>query len=144
MSAGWGSGGIPAALIFLIGLASSDPSVAQVPLVLDTDFGGDADDIGALVMLHGLMAEGECEILAIMSWNTERYAVPGIEAVNRDYGHPDIPIGTRKDAAWHEQWQYGKAIAESFQNTLMPEVGCPWRGRPVLAPGQGRSGAGGR
>jgi len=30
-------------------------SIAQVKIIFDTDFGGDADDLGALVMLHNFM-----------------------------------------------------------------------------------------
>lgn len=60
------------------------PSIlAQPKIIFDTNFGGDADDLGALAMLHHLMHEGECEILAVMCWSTEKYAVSAIDAVHR-------------------------------------------------------------
>ena len=35
----------------------------QVKLIYDTDFGGDADDLGALAMLHQFVDRGECRPL---------------------------------------------------------------------------------
>ena len=59
------------------------PSIlAQPKIIFDTDFGGDADDFGALAMLYNLMHKGECAILAVMCWSTEKYAVSAIDAVN--------------------------------------------------------------
>jgi hypothetical protein len=61
---------------------------AQVKIIFDTDFGGDADDLGALAMLHNLHNKGECELLGIASWSTEQYVIPAMDAVNRFYGNP--------------------------------------------------------
>lgn len=94
---------------------------AQPKIILDTDIGTDADDLAAIAMLHNLHRRGECEFLAIMCWSTERYAVPAIDALNRYYGHPDIPVGARKNGAFHESWQYNKAIADHFEHHLNPE-----------------------
>lgn len=105
-------------LFSIIFLVSSFSSGAQVKIIFDTDFGGDADDLGALVMLHNLMAHGECELLAVMSWSTEKYTVPAIDAVNRYYNHPDVPIGVRKDGESVTDWNYGKAIAEKLEYKL--------------------------
>ena len=32
---------------------------SQVNIIFDTDFGGDADDLGALTMLHNFIEQGE-------------------------------------------------------------------------------------
>lgn len=92
----------------------TQPVSAQESIILDTDLGMDADDLGALVMLHNLVDAGECNLLAIMCVNNDRYAVPAIDAVNRYYDHPDIPIGTRKDSIHHQEWQYTRVLADSF------------------------------
>lgn len=90
-------------------------SVAANPLIIfDTDFGGDADDLGALAMLHNMMRAGECELLAVMNWNTERHALPAIVAVNNWYGQGDIPVGARHGAAWTADWQYSQAVVEAL------------------------------
>ena len=94
---------------------------AQVKIIFDTDIGGDADDLGALVMLHNFMQRGECELLAVMCWSTEKYSVPAIDAVNRFYNHPDIPIGVRKEGVHVNHWNYGKSIADKFDYELTYE-----------------------
>lgn len=97
-------------LLLLIGLASQ----AQPKIIFDTDFGGDADDLGALVMLHHLMNRGECELQAVMVWNPEPSAVAAVDAVNRFYGNPEVKIGTRKDPGEALDWQYCQVIAQHF------------------------------
>ena len=100
------------AILFLISLSFS---VAARPLIIfDTDFGGDADDLGALAMLHNMMRADECELLAVMNWNTERFALPAIVAVNTWYAHGDIPVGSRKGAAWAADWQYSRAVVDAL------------------------------
>ena len=68
-------------LLFPVGLGQAQPKI-----IFDTDFGGDADDLGALVMLHHFMNRGECDLLAVMCWNVEPSAVSAIDAVNRFTG----------------------------------------------------------
>ncbi len=91
---------------------------AQPKIIFDTDIGGDADDLGALAMLHNFIKSGDCELLAVMNWGTDVYAVPAIDAVNRFYLHPNIPIGTRKDGTTTSKVQYNKVIADNFEHTL--------------------------
>lgn len=88
---------------------------AQVKIIFDTDIGGDADDLGALSMLHHLMDKGECEILGVASWSIEEYAVPVIDALNRYHNHPNIPIGTRKsEDMGPADWNYNRVVAEAL------------------------------
>ena len=94
------------------------PAFGQVKIIFDTDFGGDADDLGALVMLHNLHGRGECELLAVMSWSTEQYVIPALDAVNRFYDHPDIPMGIRHKESYHTPWNYTKPIADSLPHRL--------------------------
>ena len=98
------------ALIMLNGAISAQPKI-----IFDTDIGGDADDLGALAMLHHFVDRGECELMAVMCWSTEKYAVSAIDAINRFYGHPEIPIGTRKDPIHQQDWNYTKPIADAFE-----------------------------
>jgi len=97
-------------------------SQAQTRIIFDTDFGGDADDLGALAMLHHFVDRNECELAAIMCWSTEQYAVSAIDAVNRFYKHPDILIGARKDSVQFIESSYSKAIADKFPYTLNHHV----------------------
>ena len=93
-------------------------SVSQVKIIFDTDIGGDADDLGALTMLHNFVDRNECDLLAIMSWSTNKYAVPAIDALNRYYNHSKIPIGVRKDGTFESEENYNRAIAENFSYDL--------------------------
>lgn len=91
---------------------------AQPKIIFDTDIGGDADDLGAIAMLHNYIKRGDCELLAIMNWSDDKYAVPAIDALNRFYHHPDIPIGTRKDGTSTNVTNYNQAIANNFEYKL--------------------------
>ncbi|MEQ1799803.1 MAG: nucleoside hydrolase, partial [Lacibacter sp.] len=102
-------------------LLAASTAGAQVKIIFDTDFGGDADDLGALVMLHHFIDKRECNLLAVMCWSTEQYAVPAIDAVNRYYKHPSIPIGVRKGTTYFSNWSYSKPIADHFSYQLKNE-----------------------
>ena len=93
-------------------------SFSQVKIIFDTDHGGDSDDLGALVMLHNLHNRGECELLAVMAWTTEQYVIPAMDAVNRYYGNPDIPLGVRSHNSHFTDWNYNKPIADALPHKL--------------------------
>lgn len=109
------------ALTCFIFLFSNVHTFSQVKLIFDTDFGGDADDLGALAMLHQFIEKGECELLAIMSWSLENNTVSAIDAVNRFYNHPDIPIGTRKGVTSYTDWNYNKPLTDVLDYKLSYE-----------------------
>lgn len=89
-------------------------AMGQTKILFDTDFGGDADDLGALVMLHHFVDHRECELLGILVWSTEKHVVPAIDAVNRFYKHPHIPIGVRKGNLHTDPNNYSRPIADRF------------------------------
>ena len=93
-------------------------SFSQPKIIFDTDIGGDADDLGALAMLHNYIKRGDCELLAIMLWTTDEYAVPAVDAINRFYLNPNIPIGARKDGTYSSETNYNKVIADNFEYKL--------------------------
>jgi inosine-uridine nucleoside N-ribohydrolase len=101
-------------------------SFSQPKIIFDTDIGGDADDLGALAMLHNYVKRGDCELLAIMIWSTDEFAVPAVDAINRFYHNPNIPIGARKDGTYISETNYNKVIADNFEYKLkyndVPEV----------------------
>lgn len=104
--------------LFTAILLTASTAGSQVKIIFDTDFGGDADDLGALAMLHHFMDKRECNLLAVMCWSTEQYAVPAIDAVNRYYKHPGVPIGVRKGNTYFSNWSYSKPIADHFSYKL--------------------------
>ncbi|MEM1260082.1 MAG: nucleoside hydrolase [Bacteroidota bacterium] len=102
--------------------------LGQPKIIFDTDFGGDADDLGALAMLNNFQNKGECELLAIMCWSTEKYAVSAVDATNTYYGNPDIPIGRRSEEVQITEWNHTKVLADnlphdtSYQNATETTV----------------------
>ncbi len=68
-------------------------SPAPVPVIFDTDIGGDCDDVAALAMLHALESRGRCRLLAVTVSSDDPQAAPFVDCVNTFYGRPDIPIG---------------------------------------------------
>ena len=104
--------------VLLLLLFCNTTLFAQPKIIFDTDFGGDADDLGALAMLHTFINRGDCELLAVMNWTMDEDAVSSIDAVNRFYLHPNIPIGTRKGKTDHENANYNRIIAENFPYKL--------------------------
>ncbi|KAF0236306.1 MAG: inosine/uridine-preferring nucleoside [Prolixibacteraceae bacterium] len=101
-------------------------SFSQPKIIFDTDIGGDADDLGALAMLHNYVKRGDCELLAIMLWTTDEFAVPAVDAINRFYLNPNVPIGSRKDGTYRSKDNYNQIIADNFEYKLtysdVPEV----------------------
>lgn len=105
-------------LLFFLGFLFAFQLKAQPRIIFDTDIGSDADDLGALAMLHNYVKRGHCELLAIGIWSTDENAVPAVDAINRFYHHPNIPIGVRKDGTYKNLNSYNNAIADSFQYKL--------------------------
>jgi len=86
-------------------------------VILDTDIGGDFDDVGALATLHALADCGECEILAVGSCSTSRDAIPCIEIVNDYYGRTLLPVGGIPD--WPMQ---PRVCGDFWHKVKWPEV----------------------
>jgi inosine-uridine nucleoside N-ribohydrolase len=101
-------------IVLTLSLFTVFAGTAQVKIIFDTDHGGDADDLGALVMLHNLHNRGECELLAVVSWSTEQYVIPAMDALNRYYGNPDVPLGVRSHGTHFTDWNYNKPIADAL------------------------------
>lgn len=93
---------------------SSDRFAVPTQVIFDTDFGGDADDLGAVAMLHYYADRGDIDLLAIASWSHEEYALPALAAVNQFYGRPDLQLGVREVDPWRTDWNYNKVIADQF------------------------------
>jgi hypothetical protein len=75
------------------GSATRAESARPVPVIFDTDIGGDCDDVAALAMLHSLESRGRCRLLAVTVTSDDPQAAPFVDCVNTFYGRPDIPIG---------------------------------------------------
>jgi inosine-uridine nucleoside N-ribohydrolase len=76
---------------------SSDPYPMHV--ILDTDFGPDYDDVGALTLLHCFADSGYIRILATMASSKHKNAAAAINVFNTYFNRPEIPIGVVRGEA---------------------------------------------
>jgi inosine-uridine nucleoside N-ribohydrolase len=98
------------------GLSSGQSRSTPVKLFLDTDVAPDPGDLTAITMMHGLADLGEVEIIGITCVNSGQY-VPGcVDALNRLYGRPNIPIGQLKDSDFLGKDRYTKNICLEYPN----------------------------
>jgi hypothetical protein len=67
-----------------------------VKIIFDTDMDTNADDAGALAMLHALADAGEVEILATVVSSHYPFSAAVVDVINTYYGRPDLPIGVPK------------------------------------------------
>ncbi len=70
-------------------------------IIIDTDMGGDVDDVGALAVAHYYADRGQAELLAVIASIDQRssWAAAASDAVNTYYGRPDIVLGVNKGPA---------------------------------------------
>lgn len=83
-------------LFALLGVLCGHAVAAPVQIVFDTDMLTDCDDAGALGVLHALADRGECAILATVVSVPDSNSAATVDAINRYYGRPGLPIGMVK------------------------------------------------
>ena len=62
-------------------------------LIIDTDFGFDCDDAGALAVANILVNEGKINVFAVTHSVNKKIGCDAIKLINDYYGNPDIPVG---------------------------------------------------
>ena len=65
-------------------------------VIYESDMCLDADDVGALAMLHGLANNNEVDLLAVCFNEVHPSGAAAIDAMNTWYGRGDIPVGIYK------------------------------------------------
>lgn len=114
----------PLALFLLatVPLSAQDAPKAPVKMVFDTDMGNDIDDAMALAMIHQLARRGLVELLAVTSTKDHPKSAAYIDALNRWYGFPGIPLGAVRDGAAKEEGRFLGQIdrADSEGRPLFP------------------------
>jgi inosine-uridine nucleoside N-ribohydrolase len=85
-------------------------------IILDTDMGGDCDDVGALALLNVLANRGETRVLGVTHDTSLQYGPAAIDIINRFYGR-ETEIGVYKGADFlsgREYDKYATALYEKF------------------------------
>ena len=89
-----------------------------INIILDTDIGTDSDDVGAMMVLHGLRRQGLCRVLAVTSCTTRRDGAAIIDVINRYYDCC-VPIGGARGKGQCDTAQYGtysRAVSYMYDN----------------------------
>ena len=64
-----------------------------IPVIFDTDFGPDYDDVGAITLLHAFADSGYVRILATMACSKHKNVAAAIDVFNTYFNRPEIPLG---------------------------------------------------
>jgi len=109
--------------------AADSPAARPVRIIVDTDMSGDADDAGALALLHALADRGECELLATVVNRKDKTnaSAAAVDAINTYYGRPHLPLGTDKQGPTDLQRTsaYAAALRDEFPHTVGPDDQAP-------------------
>src|SRR4051812_15416734 len=115
-------------IVLLFSVFAHAQKAKPVKIILDTDFGNDCDDTGALAILHQMAYNGEAEILATMYPMNDEFGAAAIDVVNTYYGKPNIPIGTYKGTyvykGKHNDF-YNSRLVNNFPNDLRSGKNAP-------------------
>lgn len=102
------------ALLLMVGIGEAVAAPPPVPIIFDTDMGGDCDDVGALFVLHGAVQRGEARLLGTMGCVSTLSIAPCLDAINIWFGRPEIPVGTLKDAGLLDGRGFPDEIIQRF------------------------------
>jgi hypothetical protein len=101
-------------------LKCREENMERINLILDTDIGPDCDDAGALGLLHLLAKRVDMKILAMTHCTSSPYGCGCIDAINRAYGHTEIPVGTLETDGFlvgDDYEKYNKYICQNYKNS---------------------------
>ena len=97
-------------------------------LIIDTDFGFDCDDAGALAVANILINEGKINIFAVTHSVNKKIGCDAIKLINDYYGNPDIPVGVAERYALNVDEFY-----EEFYSKFHYADGFPgWGEKPTF------------
>ena len=122
---------LAAAFAFSLALISSTCLADATPkIILDTDLGGDIDDVGAVSVLNKLADSGECEILAITGnvLDADKAFAAAIDGICTYYGRPHLPIGQYQGTAYgstKNKSLYTVGLRDKFPHTAKPDDQMP-------------------
>lgn len=108
---------VPLCILLFFCVTSAQGVQVDRRIILDTDISSDADDVGAMAVLHNLSREESIMILAIMVSSSDPWSPQAVHTINKYFGKPEIPIGVvPKDGVTHKS-SYSRALAAMVPNS---------------------------
>jgi inosine-uridine nucleoside N-ribohydrolase len=105
------------------------PAAAQqkIPVIFDTDFGPDYDDVGAIALLHAFADSGYVELLATGASSKYENAARALSVFNTYFGRPDVPVGVVKGKALElGDWQHwSDSVIARYPHRIMSNDEAP-------------------
>jgi len=84
--------------ILSVAFVGGVPLIA-VPVIFDTDYDSDIDDVSALALLLGYVASGHASLLAATVASNNDYAAGALRGTLNAGGHSTVPVGAYKGSA---------------------------------------------
>ncbi|MCO8124587.1 sulfatase-like hydrolase/transferase [Stieleria sp. TO1_6] len=111
----------------LCGAVAAAESAEPIPIIFDTDIDTDCDDVGAVACLHAMADRDEVEILATTVSSNFAYSAPCLDALNRFYGRPNLPLGVpkREGASVNRGSRYAQQIAKLYPSRFATNADAP-------------------
>lgn len=85
-------------------------------IIIDTDLGGDCDDVGAVSLANIMHNQGLIDIKAITYTTSLEWGPLCVDAINHYYGNDDIPVGVTSRTNFCEENtnKYAEAMSKAF------------------------------
>jgi inosine-uridine nucleoside N-ribohydrolase len=120
--------------LWLVGLTAGVVQGREsVRIILDTDISSDADDVGAVAVLHALAARDGVEILAMMVSSGDPYSAGCLSVLNNYFRRPEIPVGKVSGPSVRHDSTYTRALASSDKTLRTTEKDAVELYREILA-----------
>ena len=88
-------------------ISAQQKTSVKIPVIFDTDFGPDYDDVGAIALLHAFADSGYIRILATVASCKHKNAAAALSVFNTYFKRPGIPVGIVKGRAVDiPDWQH--------------------------------------
>jgi inosine-uridine nucleoside N-ribohydrolase len=99
----------------------------QIPVIFDTDFGPDYDDVGAIALLHAFADSGMIDILATGVSCKHRNAAAALSVFNTYFHRPGLPVGVVKgNAVDIPDWQHWTdSVIARYPHRIRSNDGTP-------------------
>lgn len=106
---------------------SKNNNLLRKKLLIDTDLGGDCDDVGAVAMANILHNQQLIDLVGITYTTSLQWGPLCVDAINHYYGNDNIRVGAtlRKNFCEENTNKYAEAMANNFYHNVKDRSELP-------------------